>query len=335
MKRFIFLTLFLLLAVGFIYEMIVSTGVDKIVDALSHISPWATILFIIVSIINFMIFTLRWKVILKTHNKNLPSLFTLSLYRLVSYTFSYLIPSGQVGGEPARILLLKRKGIPGNIATSSVILDKVFELSVTSGFSGLALILVLFNTKEINTTSIVAVLVIVSALGFFFYMSVFGEGFFTFFFRILHLEKIKILKKTEQHIIETEAHIKTFFLTHKIALLNTIILSLICFVMMMVEYYVVLVSMGIHANFTQLLVVTALPLIGYLIPSPGAIGSLELFQIAAFNIAGIDPTLALPTLIILRLRDILFLAVGVVVSYKYGFSLIKPKTPEKEQIIDI
>lgn len=330
MKKFIFLTLLLLFACGFIYEMISRTGIDKITEALSHISPWATILFIIVSIINFMIFTVRWKIILKTSTDHTPPLGIMALYRLVAYTLSYLIPSAQVGGEPARILLLKKDGIPGKIATSSVILDKVFELSVSTGFSGLAIMLVLFKANEINTTSILAVLFMLFVLVFFFYMSVFGQGFFTFFFKLLHLKRISYLRKAGEHIIHIEQHIKEFFRTHTLSLFSTIGLSLLCFLMMILEYEVVLSSLGIHANFTQLLIVTALPLIGYLVPSPGAIGALEVTQIAAFNIAGIDPTFALSTLIILRLRDILFLVVGISVSYKYGFSLMKPK----KQIID-
>lgn len=335
MKSFVFLTLLLLFAIGFIYQMIAQTGVDKIVDALSHISPWATALFILVSIANFIIFTLRWKVILKTNVSKTPSLLHLTLYRLVSYTLSYLIPSAQVGGEPARILLLKKEGVPVKVATSSVILDKVFELSVSSGFSALAVILVLLNTKEMNMTTMAAIIIVLIFLGFFFYMSVFGQGFFTFFFKALHLERIHFLKKTGEHIMHIETHIKEFFRTHTTSLLYTILLSLLCFLMMMLEYHVVLISMGIQANYTQLLLVTALPLIGYLFPSPGALGALEVSQIAAFNLAGIDPTLALPTLIILRLRDILFLIIGVVVSYHYGFSFLKLKTPSTEQIIDI
>ena len=323
MKKIFLLTCFFLFAIGFLFEMVRQTGVDTIMMALGKVSPFALGAFIVLSLLNFIVFTLRWEAILKTSGDNIPSLYALTQYRLVTYTLSYLIPSAQVGGEPARILLLTKQGVSKHTATSSVVLDKVFELSVSSGFAALALVLLLMKTQNLDQSGGVAVAIILVLLGLFFYLSVFGEGFFTFFFRIFHLRKVSFLKKVGEHIIHTEHEIKKFFRVHLWALLVTILLSLLCFVFMMLEYYIILHSLGIPVTMLQLIIVTALPLIGYLFPSPGALGALEVSQVAAFSLAGIDPTLALPTLIIIRLRDIVFLFLGSMVTYHLGFSFLK------------
>ena len=119
--------------------------------------------------------------------------------------------------------------------------------------------------------------------------------------------------------------IQTFFHHHVLALLTTIVLSVICFLFMILEYFVIFYFLGVTPTFSQLLIVTVLPLVGYLIPIPGAVGTLEVAQITAFTIAGLDPVLALPTIIILRIRDIIFVSGGLLYTYKVGFSIVRKK----------
>ncbi|MEK7103396.1 MAG: lysylphosphatidylglycerol synthase transmembrane domain-containing protein, partial [Patescibacteria group bacterium] len=258
-----------------------------------------------------------------TSSKTIPSLFQLTLFRLVTFALNYGIPSAQVGGEPARVYLLKKKGIPAEVAVSSVIIDKVFELSINVLFVVITLIILFLHHTPFKITGTVLIGLVVLILVWFYFQMARGKNFFTPIFKILHLDRIAVLSKLEKNIIDTENVIKTFFQHHTFALLKTIILSVMCFLLIVLEYFVILYFLGITPTLSQLLIITVLPLMGYLIPIPGAVGTLEAAHVAAFSLAGLDPVLALPTIIILRIRDILFVLAGLAYAYTVGFGMVK------------
>lgn len=322
MKKTIAFIVLGLLGVGLFTSMILSSNIHSLWDSLHHISIPALIVFTTISIINFLVFTVKWDVILRTNNNNIPPIHELALFRLVTFALSYLIPSAQVGGEPARIYLLEQKGVKRNVAVSSVVIDKVFELSINVLFSVGALAVLFLHRSTFENTGVFFIALAIIVLVFFFYQTVKGNGFFTSIFDGLRLNRIHFFAQYRHTISNTEKTMKTFFHHHLLALFTTIILSIICFLLMILEYFVIFYFLDVTPTFSQLLIVTVVPLMGYLIPVPGAVGTLEMAQITAFTLAGLDPILALPTVIILRVRDIIFVLGGLLYTYKKGFSLV-------------
>lgn len=318
-KKFLALLAVLSFFLWFLWHTISQMGVDNIMHALTLASPLSFIFFILLSLINFGVFTWRWKVLLS--GEKIPPFMSLYGFRLVAYTLSYFIPSAQVGGEPARILLVVKSGTPKEAATASVILDKVFELAVSGGFSALAFCFVFSSSTEFGIAPLLVVLATLAFLGSFFYLSIWGKGFFSTIVGLLHIQSWKKITPLLHSLTEVEQHIKSFFHGNLLPLLKTIALSLLCFLLMIAEYGLIFYFLGVQTTPVGLLLVTALPLVGYLFPSPGAVGALETTQIIAFQLAHIDPIYAIPTLLIIRLRDVVLVALGIICTSRYGLNL--------------
>ncbi|MDP2656542.1 MAG: lysylphosphatidylglycerol synthase domain-containing protein [bacterium] len=92
MKKTILSAVAGMIGIALFIGLIYSAGPKAIWLSIQKISPVALVLFIGISIVNFLLFTLRWKLILRTSDTSHISVFTLTWYHLVTYAVSYLIP---------------------------------------------------------------------------------------------------------------------------------------------------------------------------------------------------------------------------------------------------
>lgn len=325
MKKTAIFVILGLLGLALFATLVLSTGVDALVQSVKHISIPALLIFTAISIINFVLFTFKWQAILRTSGEKIPHWYDLTLFRLSTFALSYLIPSAQVGGEPARIYLLEKRGVSRDVAVSSVIIDKVFELSINVIFAVITLFILFLNHTAFEQTGILIIGLAVLLLSFFYYKTVVGNGFFLSIFHALRLNRLRFFARFEKPLVDTEHTIQTFFRHHILALIITLVYSTLCFLLILLEYFVIFYFLGITPTFSQLLIVTILPLVGYIIPVPGAVGTLEATQVTAVTLAGLDPVLAFPIIVIIRARDLVFVGGGLLYTYTQGFSLLRGK----------
>jgi uncharacterized membrane protein YbhN (UPF0104 family) len=79
-----------------------------------------------------------------------------------------------------------------------------------------------------------------------------------------------------------------------------------------VEVWTVLYFLGVHLSLSQLFILTFLPMIALLMPIPGGLGILEGGTAAVMGLMGVNPQYAVSLVLITRIRDIIFVAVGLI-----------------------
>ncbi|MFC1647765.1 lysylphosphatidylglycerol synthase transmembrane domain-containing protein [Patescibacteria group bacterium] len=332
-KRTFAFIFFLVIGIGLFVSVIVTTGVDSIVESLSKFSLLNFILLVVLSLLNFALFTLRWDMILHHHHEGekVP-FYRLFLHRMSAYAVNYLTPSAQTAGEPVRLFFLQEEGVDTKDAVSTIVIDKIFEYTalILFIFSGVVVSMIegsMFSGKiEIM---LMAVILIFGGLIFWFYYATIKKiGFFSSLFRFFRLNKIKRIQKHEQSIIHVEEQMAMFYINNVGKFIFLLILSFATVLFMVLEHYLIAYFMGVNLSFLQSFLSATIPGISYLIPIPGALGMLEGSHAGIFALLGVSINVFVFVLII-RLRDLVFIFIGLAHASKQGIGMIKKSFKQK------
>lgn len=324
-RTFIFL-FFLITGLGLFMTILFDTGLEAIADSLYSFSLVNFIFLVFISLLNFCLFTLRWSMIIRHHEKeNRIPFYRLFLHRMTGYAVSYLTPAAQTGGEPVKVFLLQEEGIKTRNAVSSVIIDKVFEYTALFIFilSGVVVAIVegsMFAGKvELILGGIILVFTLLIA--WFYYSTIKEIGFFSSLFRFARLNRIKRIARYEQSIIRVENQMALFYKHHVGKFAFLMFISFVMVFFMVFEHYIVARFLGVHLSFLQSFLTATIPGISYIIPVPGALGMLEGSHAAIFTILGVSINVFVFVLII-RLRDLVFIAIGLIHASQHGLQMI-------------
>ena len=325
MKKIILFASLLGLGIFFFVVTINNIGIGTIIDSISQFRLSAFILFFLVSYINFIIYTFRWKVLINVGGKDVP-LMRLILHSFGGFMMSYLTPATLLSGEPVRIYLLKKAdNIPVHEGTFSVITDKALEMTTVLIFILISIMLALSKglIGKDNMYSLIATVIVTALLlGLFYWLTISGRGFFRTIFRLLRFHTIKKFQPFEEKIINTETKIFHFFIDHKQVFIFTLLLAALCWFIKIFENYIILYFLGITPTFTEMFVLTFLPMIALLMPIPGGFGILEGGTAAIMGVMGIDARLAVSLVLISRIRDLIFVSIGLVHTSHYSIKSI-------------
>jgi len=324
-KRLILFSFFLLAGIVLFALIIWQTGIEEILTNLRQFKLFHFGVFLVLSTLNFMLYTWRWHLILNAIHKKGVSFWQLFLHRMSGFAISYLTPSAQTGGEPLRILLLQDDHVPTKTATSSVIIDKGLELAALFVFitAGIA-VAILDGTLPIGLDLVVgAFFLFFFLLTFWFYYSaVKSIGFFSSLLRFFRLNKIRRIADFESKILEVEEEMARFYRDHVRVFLLLIPISLVIVSFLLLEHYLIARFMGVHLTFTQTFLVSTLPYIAFVVPIPGGLGILESGHAAIFAALGISIN-AFVLVFIIRIRDLSFVFVGLIHASKQGVRMLK------------
>ncbi len=322
-KAYIVLSAFIgLLLLVFVLQ---ATGLEKLKIPFKQFSILHLILYIVLSSLMMLVITMRWSLVLKAHGYRLPFV-KMILFMLAGKSISYVTPSAQVGGEAARTYLLKHSGVPTEKGLSSIIIDKIMDLTSNSIFAILALpIMILFFPFSVYLKIAMGaiLLVIVFLIAAFYYQSFRGKGFFNHLFRFFHLHKIKSLEGYEQKLIDTETNVAHFFKHNRVTFRYAIFYSILTWVIMFFEFKIALLVFGYNANPIQ--VILALSMVGfaYMMPVPAAIGILEASEASMFTLLGINPGIGIAMSFLIRARDMVVMLLGMGSLSHYGLKIAK------------
>lgn len=326
-KRTFAFIFFLVIGIGLFVSVLVTTGVDSIVESLSKFSLLNFIILVVLSLLNFALFTLRWDMILHHHHQGekVP-FYRLFLHRMSAYAVNYLTPSAQTAGEPVRLFFLQEEGVDTKDAVSTIVIDKIFEYTalILFIFSGVVVSMIegsMFSGK-IEIMLIAVILIFGGLIFWFYYATIKKIGFFSSLFRFFRLNKIKRIQKHEQSIIHVEEQMAQFYINNVGKFIFLLILSFATVLFMVLEHYLIAYFMGVNLTFLQSFLSATIPGISYLIPIPGALGMLEGSHAGIFALMGVSINVFVFVLII-RLRDLVFIFVGLAHASKQGISMIK------------
>jgi len=282
-------------------------------------------------LIVYIISIARWGITVRAFGENVPFTKLLS-FRFTEWAFCYLTPLSRLGGEPVMAYLLKkegklkyRKGIP------VIVINKVFDFASGIIMTIIGLILLFAFYWEALTARtvfflLIAVIVLVVFIYTFYVKTLKKEGFFTMFIKPF---KKMIHKKFHDNIKLVEVHLIQFFKENKKKLIVIGIISLIYQILMLAEYKLLGLCLGINLSLVHLLIINLFLILAFLVPTPGSLGGMEGAAAFAFSVLGLGGSNGFAFSIAFRAVEIAMTAIGVIAAYYYGLKSFKRILKEK------
>lgn len=263
-----------------------------------------------------LLMSARWWLIVRRQGLTVPFL-SLFRYRLFAFGISYFTPGPQFGGEPAQVYLLKhRHAVPTASALASVSLDKILELLANLAFLllGLAAILnegVFGNLApwHVRAPLVVSFLVL---CGYSLALWL-GKSPIT---RLLEkATKGRMgLQKIRQAMASAEGQISLFSREQPATVILASMVSLLVWVVMILEYWYVLGMLGLNVNLFQAVAALTAAMVAFLAPLPAGLGALEASQVLAMGALGLPPAAGIGASLLIRLRDVITGGLGLILG---------------------
>lgn len=319
------------IGVALLYALLAHEGFGNIVEHVRTFGFWPFIGFVVISMMNFVLYSIRWTMILRRQVKekrHTLSVWRMYWHRMTGYAVGYLTPLNQAGGEPVRVALLIADGVPSQSAVASATLDIAFELCSYVVFIALGVIFALVEHQGGTGTLMTMGAGLAIAFGLFlsFFIALArGKAMARPLFHTLGLDKIKRLRGAEHWLEATEGLMRGFFAKGNGVIIGISVLSMTMVAFRVVETFYIAWGFGVSLNFAQAFLISSLPGLALLLPVPGGLGIFE-GGFAAVFVALAVPMSPIAFSLIIRLRDVVFIGLGVMHMIRTGTSWALKKT---------
>jgi uncharacterized protein (TIRG00374 family) len=263
-----------------------------------------------------LVLTWRWHLLIQAFSASFPFLKLLYI-RQAGQTVSFITPGPQFGGEPLQIYWLYKKGILLRTAIFSLGLDRLMEL--VANFSVLllaALLLLSLSHSDVMVSNIQILFFLLIVITSFLCGGV-----------ILFLHRPDWINRQVQRVSSRWQQNKHFqnlghqwknigddwralVFERKSFLFAAVLLSLLGWVGLLVEFWLVLHFVGVNPDLYSFLLILLALRMALLLPIPGGIGTLEAAVLWSFNTLDLSTQAAISFIALMRLRDLLVLLIG-------------------------
>ena len=338
MKKFILITIFLLIGLVLFVAAIERMDLQQILLIMSRLSLGEFLMILLVFFLAVIIGMFRWMLILKGQSNLKPPFSKIFIAKIVGSSINYLTPVCFAGGEPFKAYILKEEAkIPWDKTISSIVISEALYLSAILFFIVLGVFSLIVSYV---TLSLLTVLILISAV--FFCLAIFylfysktlnkkkGEkGFFTFLVDLLGLDKFETINGYREKMIETEEKISHFFKTKKSDLAGAIILSFIEIILVIFANWLIILFLGIKLDLKDILSVFGVMNISFLFPIPAALGIFELSQSFLFEILGVGAINGIAFSLVNRLVMIIVAGLGILFLIHFEIKILSEKIVKK------
>ncbi len=289
---------------------------QDILSTLSSLRLESLLILVALNAIILVLFGSRWWLILHALGYPVPYL-NLVGYRLAAFGVAYFTPGPQVGGEPLQVHLLKnRQGISTTAAIASVAIDKMLEWLINFAFLAVGLITILVSGKTLGSGGYQSALLVSGFLILpFSYLLSLRAGNLPLKWitgqlseRFSDWEKIRSLHSSIQSV---EIQIASFIQDHPKKIIFALTLSVITWILLVLEYWLAVLFLGINLSLVQAIIVLTAARIAFLSPMPGGLGALEAGQVLAMHALGVNPVSGISISLLIRVRDLFLGGIGL------------------------
>lgn len=267
----------------------------------------------------------RWRAVLQSRDMNTIPFAQLFNVHMAGTAVSFLTPTAKLGGEPVRALLFHKETEHSfKKSLSAVVIDKTIELSTSGLFFIVGLIVALLSysvSTSLRNTLVGVIIFLLVLIGGFFIRVFNGKNFFAWLFSTMSLDKVSWLQTPIEKLHDFEELVVDFYHTDRAALFKAIMLSMLSWVGMFFEYYYVGLIVGVELSILEVFIIFTFVGLAYLIPVPMAVGTLEAGQVSAFSLIGLRSAAGLGVSIVVRTKDMLVSAYGLVCLLLRGMSI--------------
>ena len=320
----------LLAGAGALWIIFTQFSVHSIWMTIKDAPWWSIVGYVVVSVAIMASLAWRWDIILRAKGIRI-SFWHVMWYRIIGYGVSYMTPGAKIGGEAVRAKLLLRHEAHLNKGLSTVVIDKIMEVS-TAGFFFLVGAVAAFMMYEVplslKIATIVITLWIALIFGSFYFQMFRGKYFFKPLFRFLRLHHLRHGHSLEEKLERFERVVMHFFRKKQRAFLGTFLTSLLAWLLMFAEYWFILSMLRTtDISFNMLFLIITFIGGSYLIPVPMALGVLEAGQVSAFHLIGLAKVAGVALALVTRTKDLVWTVLGLIALSLYG---LHPRESVKE-----
>jgi len=309
----------LIIIAGIIHTM----PVQNIKDSFKNTTSTSLLKFIGISITMMLLFTWRWHAIITSTEK--VSFWKLFPYKIVGYGISFITPIAKLGGEPLRAMLLQREGIDFKKGFTTVVIDKLIDLTSSSFLFVLGIIVAISSFALPKNTYIILIIIsiiVLFAIGWFYFRMISSANIILSIFKFFKLDKIKFLKKIEKDIVEMDEVLITFYKKHKSNFTKAMIISMVAWILMFLEFKFALEIVGIYdVSFGGLFIIIGMIGATYLIPVPLALGVSEAGEMSVFSLLKLSSAAGFALAMIIRIRDFMWTLIGIGFLVLFGINI--------------
>lgn len=287
-----------------------------ILSALSRLQPWQILLLLLLNALLYLLVSLRWWTIVRAEARHAP-FWPLVRVRVAVFGVSYFTLGPQLGGEPLQVLALQRRyGLTYSRATASVLMDKLLEFLVN-------FLLLIFGLTAIAQAGLVADgwrlganLALLGALVAWppVHILLMVNRIHPLSALLRRLPFIPYHSRPVRFLRAAEWLAGTFCRRHPRALFQSLGVSLLAGLGMLLDYTLMLAFLGVRLTFWQTVAGWTAGWLSFLFPLPGGLGALEASQVFALGSFGITAAAALSVALLMRARDLLIGSLGLLLA---------------------
>jgi uncharacterized membrane protein YbhN (UPF0104 family) len=252
----------------------------------------------------------------------------LLCFRAAEHAVSTLFPAAHLSGEPVRALLLRRHGRDWSRSISTVAMDRMLEATVSS-IAGPIYVAVFFLASGARTVAapwMMGGMIACLALLALFYVHLYrGVTLISF------LERRGFLPSTGGRLKTIEADLRAFVRTR--SFVTSLAVSFLAEALVIAELWMLARAFAMPISLPTLVGVMVGMGVAQLLPIPAALGSLEATEVGVVALAGGSASLGLAVGLLVRLRETLWILVGLATLYFEGLVSARATMPENTSAI--
>ena len=299
----------LLVGLGLFVGLCRVVGLGKFRQALSAASPGGFVIFLLLSLAVFTVYAIRWQRILGAcRGGNVASIPRLLGFLAAAHATSFLLPSAHTSGEALRAWLLRRRGVDWTTAAFTVAMDRLVEVSAGSILGPLYVAIFFLATgasPRIERWILAGMAAGFVGLVLLYALALRGDGMIAAFFRR------SFLRSLGASVLTIEKRLSEFIRGPHF--LPALLLSFLAEALIVGEFWVLLRAFHIALPLPTILAVLVGMGLSHLTPVPGALGSLEATQVGVIALTGGSADLGLAVGLLVRLRETLWVLIGLAV----------------------
>ncbi len=311
--------LFILAAL--LYVAVRDAPIREIGAALARLELWQIAVIVGLNAFIYSLVTGRWWVVVHAENRKIRYLPMIPV-RISVFGVSYFTLGPQVGGEPLQILYLRKSyGLSYTRATSSVLMDKLFELLGNFVLLSFGLVAIFHSGLLAGASNSSRIILILGGLVVswpLIHIALLYHHVYPLSALLRALGKRVNQKKPIRFARAAEHLAGQFCQRHPKAMMGGLLISLVAAVATVSEYALITSFLHIALPFWKLVTAWTTGWLSFLVPLPGGLGALEAGQVSVLGYFGISAAAAFSVALVIRGRDLLIGGIGLLLAGNAG-----------------
>ena len=339
-KHRIHLLIALLLTAVLLYFFLKSVEWGQVWRYISRMDLSYFILFALLSQFQFITRALRWNVLLK-HEKPRVGFYNRFAANSIGFTITSLIPA-RIGELIRPLFLAQKENMKKGFVVGTIVIERAFDVFTMCFLLGLFILArpVFASSVELEKETM-SRLYSLGLLGLGVAFLIFGVAICLYFFKEASLRVISFLlkpfpKKISDFFIKiSEEFIQGLKFFHSLRdLISYFLYSLFVWLGIVAMYWALLHAFDVKTSFFLVIPYNFMLAVGAAIPTPGMVGGFHYFsKLGLMSIYGLGANLAVGITIVGHgVQIIITVAVGMVILWKEGLSLMKVQRMSAEEM---